>query len=70
MPEFIDPVFRENKPKRSFSVIENERFGLVFAKIVSINSGTGLLCSHLHRIFVLSIPCERDSILFKADAYI
>jgi hypothetical protein len=40
VPEFIDPRFRENKPKRSYSVIENERFGLVFAKIVSIISGT------------------------------
>ncbi len=40
MSEFIDPRFRENKPKRSYSVIENERFGLVFAKTVSIISGT------------------------------
>jgi hypothetical protein len=31
------PSFRQNKPKRSFSVIENERFGLVFAKTRSIN---------------------------------
>ncbi len=36
------PSFCENKPKRSFSVIENERFGLVFAKTGSINSGTGV----------------------------
>jgi hypothetical protein len=28
--------------KRSYSVIENERFGLVFAKTVSIISGTGV----------------------------
>jgi hypothetical protein len=39
VPEFIDPRFRENKPKTP--VIENERFGLVFAKTVSIISGTG-----------------------------
>jgi hypothetical protein len=26
------PSFRENKPKRSFSMIDSERFGLVFAK--------------------------------------
>ncbi len=32
VPEFIDPVFAKTTPKRSFSVIENERFGLVFAK--------------------------------------
>jgi hypothetical protein len=37
------PSFREN-PKRSFSVIENERFGLVFAKTGSLNSGTGITC--------------------------
>ncbi len=40
MPEFIDPRFRENKPKRAYSVIENERFGLVFAKTGSIISDT------------------------------
>ncbi len=42
MPEFIDPRFRENKPK-TLVFIENERFGLVFAKTVSIISGTGVL---------------------------
>ncbi len=31
----------KTSPKRSYSVIENERFELVFAKTVSINSGTG-----------------------------
>ncbi len=40
MPEFIDTVFAKTSPKRSFSVIENERFGLVFAKTRSLNSGT------------------------------
>jgi hypothetical protein len=44
VPEFIDPRFRENKPKkRSCAVIENERFGLVFAKTGSIISGTVVL---------------------------
>jgi len=42
VPEFIDPVFAKTSPKRSFSVIEDERFGLVFAKTGSINSGTVL----------------------------
>ena len=42
MPEIIDPVFAKASPKRSFSVIENERFGLVFAKTGSINAGTGV----------------------------
>jgi hypothetical protein len=40
VPKFIDPVFVKTSPKRSFLVIENERFGLVFAKTGSINSGT------------------------------
>ncbi len=40
MPEFIDLVFAKISPKRSFSMSENERFGLVFAKTGSINSGT------------------------------
>ncbi len=38
--EFIDPVFAKTSPKRSFLMTENERFGLVFAKTGSINSGT------------------------------
>jgi hypothetical protein len=32
----------KTSPERSYSVIENERFGLVFAKTASIISGTGL----------------------------
>jgi hypothetical protein len=40
VPEFVDPVFTKTSPKRSFSVIENEHFELVFAKTGSINSGT------------------------------
>ncbi len=40
MPEFIDPVFAKTIPKRSFSMTENEHFGLVFAKTGSINSGS------------------------------
>ena len=39
VPEFID---RENKPKTLVSVIQNERFGLVFANNGSIISGTGV----------------------------
>ncbi len=42
VPEFIDPVFVKTSPKRSFSVIQNERFGLVFEKTGSIISGTVL----------------------------
>jgi hypothetical protein len=41
VPEFIDQVFVKTSPKRSFSMIEYERFGLIFAQTGSINSGTG-----------------------------
>ncbi len=40
VPEFIDLVFAKTSTKRSFSMSENERFGLFFAKTGSINSGT------------------------------
>jgi hypothetical protein len=40
VPEFKDLVFAKTSPKRSFSMSENERFGLVFSKKTgSINSG-------------------------------
>ncbi len=42
VPEIIDPVFAKTSPKRSFCMTENERFGLVFTKTGSINSGTDL----------------------------
>ncbi len=42
VPEIIDPVFTKPSPKRSFCMTENERFGLVFTKTGSINSGTGI----------------------------
>ncbi len=32
VPEIIDPVFTKTSPKRSFSMSEHERFGLVFTK--------------------------------------
>jgi hypothetical protein len=43
VPEFIDPVFTKTSPKRSFLVIQNKRFGLVFAKTGSKISGTGIV---------------------------
>jgi hypothetical protein len=42
VPEILDPVFAKTSPKRSFRMTENERFGLVFVKTGSINSGNGL----------------------------
>jgi hypothetical protein len=40
-PNLQTRVFVKTSPKRSYSVIENERFGLVFVKTVSVISGTG-----------------------------
>ncbi len=40
VPEFIDPVFTKTSPKLSISVIQNERFWLVFVKTGFIISGT------------------------------
>jgi hypothetical protein len=49
VPEIIDPVFAKTSPKRSFSMTEYERFGLVFTKTRVFNSGTGgLLVLELH----------------------
>ncbi len=38
-PEIIDPVFAKNSQNARFLLSENERFGLVFVKTGSINSG-------------------------------
>ncbi len=50
MPEFIDPVFAKTSPKRSFSMSENERFGMDFVKTGFINSGTAL---YIRKYFVV-----------------
>ncbi len=42
MPEIIDRVFAKTSQNARFLLSENERFGLVFVKTGSINSGTGL----------------------------
>ncbi len=42
MPEIIDPVFAKTNQNARFLLSENERFGLVFVKTGSINSGTVL----------------------------
>ncbi len=41
VPEIIDPVFAKTSQNARFLLSENERFGLVFMKTGSINSGTG-----------------------------
>ncbi len=54
VPEFIGPVFSKTSPKRSFSLIEGERFELVFAKIGSINTGTVLFPKTSWRDFYIT----------------
>jgi hypothetical protein len=44
VPEIIDPVFAKTSQNARFLLSENERFGLVFVKTGSINSGINLLC--------------------------
>jgi hypothetical protein len=43
VPEIIDPVFAKTSQNARFLLSENERFGLVFVKTGSINSGTGVV---------------------------
>jgi hypothetical protein len=45
--EIIDPVFTKTSQNARFLLSENERFGLVFVKTGSINSGTGRLIGYL-----------------------
>jgi hypothetical protein len=40
VPEILDPVFAKTSQNARFLLSENERFGLVFVKTGSINSGT------------------------------
>jgi hypothetical protein len=40
VPEFIDAVFGKTSTKLSFSVMQNERIGVVNPKTGSINLGT------------------------------
>jgi hypothetical protein len=61
VPEFIDPVFVKTSPKRSFSVIQNERFGLVFVKTGSIISGIGASA-------VIVTYCHVGALRFKRDS--
>jgi hypothetical protein len=44
VPEIIDPVFAKSSQNARFLLSENERFGLVFVKTGSKNSGTVELC--------------------------
>jgi hypothetical protein len=51
VPEIIDPIFAKSSQNARFLLSENERFGLVFVKTGSINSGTGIDSTVL-------IPCK------------
>ncbi len=55
----------KTSPKRSYSVIENERFGLVFAKTGSIISGTDEVGITIGRIFILTVLLDKKSTLFR-----
>jgi hypothetical protein len=58
VPEIIDPVFAKTSQNARFLLSENERFGLVFVKTGSINSGTGfssIYCS-VFTISFLDVP--------------
>ncbi len=56
VPKCIDPVFAKTSQNARFLLSENERFGIVFVKTGSINSGTGQLCDY--------------PILFSKDRYL
>jgi hypothetical protein len=47
VPEIIDPVFAKTSQNARFLLSENERFGLVFVKTGSINSGTASYANRL-----------------------
>jgi hypothetical protein len=57
VPEIIDPVFAKTSQNARFLLSEYERFGLVFAKTVSIISGTGRL--HVFSSLLLSVEANR-----------
>ncbi len=60
MPEIIDPVFTKTSQNARFLLSENERFGLVFVKTGSINSGIGVnsavnVCVPKSKIYKINI---------------
>ncbi len=56
VPEIIDPVFAKTSQNARFLLSENERFGLVFVKTGSINSGTDIRTVHCppgsHQLYI------------------
>jgi hypothetical protein len=57
VPEIIDPVFAKTSQNARFLLSENERFGLVFVKTGSINSGTEV---HLRSKGLRYKPTQND----------
>jgi hypothetical protein len=55
VPEIIDPVFAKTSQNARFLLSENERFGLVFVKTGSINSGTGVSSLILFPLFAAGV---------------
>ncbi len=56
VPKVLYPVFVKTSPKRTFSMTKNERFGPVFTKAGSINSGTVQMKSH-GRVYNVHSTC-------------
>ncbi len=67
VPELKDPLFAKTSPKLSFSVNINERFGLVFAKTGSINSGTAQAW-RMQSVLGGQLPSS-SLVFFYLDAY-
>jgi hypothetical protein len=63
----LNLVFANTCPKRSFSIIENECFGLVFAKTGSINSG--IEKGHRHVVFTPSFLKGLCQFTVRIDAH-
>ncbi len=61
VPEIIDPVFAKTSQNARFLLSENERFGLVFVKTGSINSGTDFsaapVCFKFYKTIELDLRC-------------
>jgi hypothetical protein len=68
VPEFIDPIFAKTSPKRSFSMTENKRFGLLLAKTRSINLGTWVWIHSYRTLFVaVEVMDVEDQLLARAE---
>jgi hypothetical protein len=57
VPEIIDPVFAKTSQNARFLLSENERFGLVFVKTGSINSGIGFI-KYLQQAMYYTVKIE------------